>query len=325
MRLSDRIYIWFLMMVMTVLASADMTAQDFSVQSFRLLPNDVTAFISPVKDLNEEDCALIKVQAPEEFAFSTPLGIVKRVDKTGEIWLYLPKGTKKLTLKHPQWGVLRDYKFPGKLESHMTYEMRVATPVPERVASEIERVVETVRDTLILTRVDTMMVTPPKERIPFTFSVLASVGVGGDPVTTLGGIMAVAMWRHGVWAHLLTDFGKIGETAGECNREGYVGENKRFFTGKTRHSAMLVTGGAIHRISRRFNIYEGLGYGYMNTAWELAPSEGGGYVRNTDYSHRGLMFEVEATCSIGKLMLAGSVSSIKGREWFGSVGIGYRF
>lgn len=78
--------------------------QQFSVAGFRVLPNDVSAFITPVYDLNDEPCALIKVVALEEFAFSSPLGIVKRKDEVGEIWIYLPRGSKMITLKHPQWA-----------------------------------------------------------------------------------------------------------------------------------------------------------------------------------------------------------------------------
>ena len=44
--------------------------------------------------------ALVKVEAPSDFAFSTLLGIVSRKIKMGEIWLYL-KGSKLLTIKHP--------------------------------------------------------------------------------------------------------------------------------------------------------------------------------------------------------------------------------
>lgn len=58
-------------------------AQQFSVKGFRPLPNDVTAFITPVQDLNGDACALLKVEGPADFAFSTPLGIVKREDKVG--------------------------------------------------------------------------------------------------------------------------------------------------------------------------------------------------------------------------------------------------
>ena len=83
------------------------TDSTFSVESFRQLPTDVSAFIDAVRDLNDEACALLKVVAPADFAFSSPLGIVERRDKVGEIWLFLPKGSKSITLKHPQWGVLR--------------------------------------------------------------------------------------------------------------------------------------------------------------------------------------------------------------------------
>ena len=38
--------------------------------------NDISAFISPVRDLNGQACALLKVEAPKDFAFSSPLGIV---------------------------------------------------------------------------------------------------------------------------------------------------------------------------------------------------------------------------------------------------------
>lgn len=85
-------------------AAADST---FTVASFRQLPTDVSAFIDAVRDLNGEACALLKVVAPADFAFSSPLGIVERRDKVGEIWLFLPKGTKTITLKHPQWGLIR--------------------------------------------------------------------------------------------------------------------------------------------------------------------------------------------------------------------------
>ena len=51
-------------------------AQEFRVGSFRELPNDVSAFISPVRDLNGDACALVKVAAQADFAFSSPLGIV---------------------------------------------------------------------------------------------------------------------------------------------------------------------------------------------------------------------------------------------------------
>ena len=95
------------------------------MHSFRCLPNDITAWIDPVRDLSDEACALIKVVGDPDFVFSTPLGIVSRKNEVGEIWLYVPHGTVKLTIKHPRWGVLRDYRFPAALESRLTYETSV--------------------------------------------------------------------------------------------------------------------------------------------------------------------------------------------------------
>ena len=132
----------------------------FHVAEVKLLPNDVSAFITPVRDLNGDACALLKVVAPPDFAFSSPLGIVKRTDEVGEIWLYLPHGTKRITLKHPQWGVLRDYRFAHPLESHMVYEMRVALPKPKAIHT---------RDTIIFTQTvtDTIVVDRHKPRLPW--------------------------------------------------------------------------------------------------------------------------------------------------------------
>ena len=136
-----------------LLSAGSALSQEFSVSSFRILPNDVSAFVNSVRDLNDEACALVKVEAPADFAFSTPLGIVKRKDEVGEIWLYLPKGTKSITLKHPQWGVLRNYSLGTKLESRMTYEMRLHLPQTAVVEKH---------DTIVYTQtvVDTVTVAP---------------------------------------------------------------------------------------------------------------------------------------------------------------------
>ena len=119
---------YMLTTVMLLIFSA-MYAQQFSVQNFRHLPNDISAYIQPVKDLNDEACALIKIVGSRDFAFSTPLGIVKRKNDVGETWIYVPRGTTQITIKHPQWGVLRDYRFPSPLESRLTYELVLSAPV----------------------------------------------------------------------------------------------------------------------------------------------------------------------------------------------------
>ena len=96
-----------------------------------------------------------------------------------------------------------------------------------------------------------------------------------------------------------------------------------FYSGRERHSFVLTTAGAVQRLSDRVSIFEGVGYGSTATAWELAASEGGGYVRNTHYCTRGLALEAGAAVRIGRVAVSASVSTIRTKQWYGSLGISY--
>ncbi len=307
------------------IGNIDAAAQRFSVESFRQLPNDVSAFINPVKDLNDESCGLIKVMAPEDFVFSTPLGIVKRTDKVGEIWLYVPKGTKKLTIKHPEWGVIRDYILPEKIDGHITYELRLSTPAVAVNAPPQEKIITTVRDTLVLTRIDTLVIRPTKKNIPLDLSAFATIAYGGRAQTLSGGLMFVAMKRHGVFAHISSDFGSIGSTIGVCDKNGLMGNHLPYYSGHKRHSFLMANIGAAHRLSDRVAIFEGLGYSSTSLAWELAQSEGGGYVKNSHYCLKGLSVEAGVILKVNRLRITVSASTIRAKEWYASAGIGWSF
>lgn len=306
--------------------SVTASAQSFKVESFRMLDNDVTSFVDPVKDLNDEGCALIKVEGSPDFVFSTPLGIVKRIDKVGETWIYLPKGSKKITIKHPQWGVMRDYAFPEKLRSLVSYELRLAGP--ERVnlpGQEMAQQITTVHDTLVVVRTDTLRMAAPVKIFPLCLSAGVTFAFGGRSKTGMGGVMLSLMKRHGAFVHLQSDLGKIGKTVGECDRQGYVDSRLPYYAGNTRHSAFIATAGAIHSVSERFRIFEGAGYGSDMAAWELAQSSGGGYIRNSHYSKRGVAFEVGTVYTLRNFTISVSAITIAGTQWYASVGIGYRF
>ena len=290
----------------------------FSVESFRQLPTDVSAFIDAVEDLNGEACALVKVVAPSEFAFSSPLGIVKRRNEVGEIWLYLPKGTKMLTLKHPQWGVLRNYSFGRKLESRMTYELRLRLPM----ANVVER-----HDTIVRTKtiVDTITVMQPKRVVPLHAYSLFTASLHTDGPSW--GMLLAVMRRHGAYFHIVTNLHSSVKTKGTCNAEGYrVDTNRKpYYTGRTHASEYVVTFGAIHRLSSAFNIFEGVGYGNQTVSWQLADEEGGGWLRNTHLSHKGFSVEAGVTASVYRMFTFSlSALTIAGKSWQGSVGVGIR-
>ena len=314
------------LLAVCLLYVSSLYAGDFSVGSFRQLPNDISAFINPVKDLNYEDCALIKIIAPEDFAFSSPLGIVKRIDKVGEIWLYLPRKSKLLTIKHPEYGVLRDYAFPEKIESHLTYEMHIDLPAKNIPKAELQTVSATlVTDTLIVTRTDTIIFESPKKRTPFSMSVLATATFGGNTNTLMGGLMLTAMCAHGAYVRVSSVFCKNVRSVASSDKTGHINGVCPFYSGLTRNSAFQVSGGAMHKMSTHFNFFEGVGYGYNRRYWQRAASEGGGYVKNSHYSYDGVLIEAGVMASYRKLQVSASISTIEGRQWFGSLGVGIKF
>lgn len=117
-------------------SSLSLSAQSLSVESFRLLQNDLTAntYGTMEYDQNGQVAALIKVSTLEKgFVFDGGmLGIVKTEQKAGEIWVYVPFGLQRITIAHPEIGVLRDYYFPVSIDRARTYEMVLKTERPER-------------------------------------------------------------------------------------------------------------------------------------------------------------------------------------------------
>lgn len=290
-------------------------AQQFTVGRFNVLPNDISAYISPVRDLNGEACALVKVTAPADFVFSSPLGIVKRKDEVGEIWLYLPHGTKRLTIKHPQWGVMRDYKFNKTLESRMTYELTITPP---------KELAITKHDTIVLTKTVVDTVTVRKRRAPLPLSASGLLTVAAHTNGPSWGVMLAMLRRHGLFVHAQCDFGSIGETTVECDKSGMVDGSSimPYYSGKTRHSNYALTAGLIHRLGRHLCLFEGAGYGKTATAWQLAEVEGGGYALNRSLTHKGWAAELGFLVRIHRLSLSLSALTVAGKQWQGCIGIG---
>lgn len=115
-------------------------SQTMNVKSFRLLETDLDANTSGLSmtDQNGETAALIKVVTTQTgFTFDGgSLSIVGTKQTPGEIWVYIPRGSKKITIKHPQLGVLRDYFFPCPIEAARTYEMILITGSVQTIVNE---------------------------------------------------------------------------------------------------------------------------------------------------------------------------------------------
>jgi len=165
----------FLIFRLTVLA------QSISVSSFKLLDTDLTANTAGTmeQDQNGETAALIKVVTTQTgFTFDGgALGIVKTVQKPSEIWVYVPRGLKKITISHPQLGMLRDYYLNVPIEAARTYEMIL-------IAGEVQTVVKQARTSQYVV----FQLTPPD----------AVVELNGELLKTEGGV-ASKMMKFGTY------------------------------------------------------------------------------------------------------------------------------
>lgn len=102
-----------------------------AVESFRKLETDLTAITAGTQetDQNGEVAALIKIVTTQKgFTFDGGmLGIVKVVQQPAEIWVYVPRKLQKISIAHPDLGMLRDYYFQIPIEGGRSYEMRLST------------------------------------------------------------------------------------------------------------------------------------------------------------------------------------------------------
>lgn len=155
--------------------------QNLSISSFKLLDTDLTANTAGTmeQDQNGEAAALIKVVTTQTgFTFDGgSLGIVKTIQKPSEIWVYVPRGLKKITISHPQLGMLRDYYLNVPIEAARTYEMIL-------VAGEVQTIVKQARTSQYVV----FQLTPPD----------AVVELNGELLKTEGGV-ASKMMKFGTY------------------------------------------------------------------------------------------------------------------------------
>lgn len=125
----------FVLLSLTVVAQ-----QNISVKSFTPLPMDMTASSLEGKriDQNGEVAALIKIETTlTGLTFEGgALGIVDSKQENGEVWVWVPRASRKITVKHPQLGVLRDYRYPIEIEAERTYLMVLTTAKIETIITE---------------------------------------------------------------------------------------------------------------------------------------------------------------------------------------------
>ncbi len=117
--------------IVALVLSLGLCAQNIVVQSFRLDETDLTANTAGtiVMDQNGQKCALIKVETTQTgFSFDTGLLQPQKVEqRVGEVWVYVPEGVKRITISHPQLGILRDHDLGLTVKRAKTYILKLTT------------------------------------------------------------------------------------------------------------------------------------------------------------------------------------------------------
>jgi hypothetical protein len=126
----------FYLLLILLIIPGTLLSQEFSVKSFYQAERDLTANTPEtiVYDQNGNPCALIKVETTlDGYTFDVGvLGVseVKRVG--GEIWVYIPFGVRKITISHPELGIIRDYAFNTRIEKGRTYILTLNAKIGNR-------------------------------------------------------------------------------------------------------------------------------------------------------------------------------------------------
>ena len=122
----------FLLFLLFVFQTIVVCAQELTVKSFKLAENDISAQIQSRKDLNDRNCALVKVQfvgAISEVEGNVVKPLVKRGNET---WVYMPQGSRQLKILTqnylPVMVTFADYGVE-KLESNRTYVLVMTKPM----------------------------------------------------------------------------------------------------------------------------------------------------------------------------------------------------
>lgn len=101
-------------------------ADEFEIISFVNAPNDVSAVRYSRSDINDSQCAIIKVLTDlKNLEFSANMGIAGNVEhKPGEYWVYVSPGEKQIKIMSEGFIPI-DYNIPNRIESSKVYVLQM--------------------------------------------------------------------------------------------------------------------------------------------------------------------------------------------------------
>lgn len=135
--------------LLLVLWPIALLSAEFEVVSFTKDPSDLSATKFPRKDINDKDCALIKVQCDiEGLMFDSELGVTGLIDyKDGEYWVYVSPGESILEVFRSGFAKFV-YPIDIVIEPATVYVMKL------QIKEEDKAVIKEPEETVIIAEVE---------------------------------------------------------------------------------------------------------------------------------------------------------------------------
>ena len=121
-----------LFFVFGILLCLGIYSQELKVKSFSLAATDISAQTQPRKDLNDEPCALVKVQFVGDILDMEGNVIKPLVKKGNETWAYMPHGSQQMKVLSTDYlPIMVDFSNYGisQVEKNKTYVLVLTKPV----------------------------------------------------------------------------------------------------------------------------------------------------------------------------------------------------
>lgn len=116
-----------LLLLLLMAIAGKTAAQDIQITRFERNYTSLIGSVRPVYDNTGEACAVIRFFVRDaEFVIEPNLGVLKSETLPGEIRLYVPQGTKRLTVRHKNLMPLNGYEIPIKIEPKVTYDAELS-------------------------------------------------------------------------------------------------------------------------------------------------------------------------------------------------------
>jgi len=111
------------LLILVLLSFTWLFAAEFVVTKFEEQAMSIELQRNPVKDVNGEYAALVKISTDLlPFTFETNIGVVKTEKKVGEFWAYIPKGTSQLIFSKNGFTRYR-FSIPITIKGNSVYSL----------------------------------------------------------------------------------------------------------------------------------------------------------------------------------------------------------